>query len=188
MKHLSSENPPEETRNMECQYFIQKTNNPRICAKKVPRENNFLWECWFPEYEFHYCNQHFKMLKTKIITQIEGSERTKYLEHQPVSVFYNLISNWNEIKKVQMCSILQYQIEEMRDRRDGPLDKNGAGLTEVEEKTNPHNCPICLGHFLSKKVVFLECTHLLCKGCLRKLQKYKRTSQKCPICRYPIRN
>ena len=161
---------------MACQYYIKKTNNPRICSKKVPPTNNFLWECWLPGYKFHYCNQHFKMVQTKIITQIEGIG-AKDLQNQPVSCFYNLISKWDEYKKAQMASILQTQTQK---------DKIDDGVRNEEKVPSlSQECPICLESF-KNNIIFLECAHPICNGCLRKLQRRRSANQQCPICRHPF--
>ena len=55
-----------------------------------------------------------------------------------------------------------------------------------ESKSIPEQkqeCPICLEQFPSKNMIFLECAHALCNGCLRKLEN-RNVKQQCPVCRH----
>ena len=192
-----------------CHYYIKKTNNPRICTKKICRSNNVL--DLSPSAFLPLCNQHCKIIQRQIITQIEGD----CIGSGPNFTFYPIerfINKWDEYKITLMLSMLQNRKDEFdrikslkpwnsRERKvtfaiDGEvkfIEKIDSKLQESIKTGTPVNiipkpqkeCPICLDQILIKKMTFLTCAHALCTKCLRKIQN-RNVAQRCPVCRHHL--
>jgi len=180
-----------------CHYYIKKTNNPRICDKKVYLSNNVL--DLSPSAFLPLCTQHCKIIQKQIITQIEGGGW--------VNDFSRLINQWDEYKITLMMSILQNRKDEFgriikssppinpRERRvtfavDEVKFIEEISESEILDASPVHvipgpqkECPICLDQILIKKMTFLECAHALCNKCLKKIQN-RNVAQQCPVCRH----
>ena len=185
---------------MGCEYYIKKTTNRRLCDKKVCRSNNVL--DLSPSAFLPLCNQHCKIIQHQIITQIEGGGWVNDID------FSRLVNKWDTYKITLMISMLQNRKDEFariikssppinpRERRvifddevkfieeiseSEILDRNNDSPVNVIPEPQKE-CPICLDHILIKKMTFLECAHVLCNKCLRKIQN--RNVPQCPVCRH----
>ena len=87
-----------------CRYYIKNTNNPRICKKKPPANNNF---CEQGVSGLHMCNHHFLMVQKQIVSTIgRGVDRRSPFD------FNQIIAQWDEYQLTQMNSLLQFRKEE----------------------------------------------------------------------------
>ena len=174
-----------------CQYYIKKTNDPRICGKKSyiifgedddEADTGFLsllfpvgFECSGPS--LWLCRKHYKMLENqtkKLKARTSGiSEKViaSSLLHSHLKEFQQKISvddakhDEPEVRFIEIKTedeILASKFEEAKN------DGRYIDLTEDESKKY---CPICIENFLPQNVIFLDCSHTVCKKCFFHIKK-----------------
>ena len=96
-----------------CQYFIKKTNNPRICAKNSTHtKSSFLAQNLRSELDFdiHLCSKHFGMIVDQIKKKITHSAFFNFrYDHSLFSPQFG--HNTNEWKFFQLVSVLENCLE-----------------------------------------------------------------------------
>ena len=187
---------------MTCEYFIQRTNKPRICGKKsyiVLGENDdkndtdtgyislyndttgFLslvfpvhFKCSGPSLQL--CRTHSTLLEKQ--TKIKAA-RTPGISEKVIATsllhfhleFQQKISvddakhDEPEVRFIEIKTedeILASKFEEAKN------DGRYIDLTEDESKKY---CPICIENFLPQNVIFLDCSHTVCKKCFFHIKK-----------------
>ena len=138
-----------------CQYFIKKTKNPRICAKKSSyNKSSFLggvcpeqknqFGVNDPEFELHLCSNHFGIISRQISQKISYSTFFDFRYGGPefgLSPRYACPSQ--ESKLAQLVSLLTQRIEEFNrftrvSHRSSEPPLRGVSVDDVvfiEEKT-----------------------------------------------------
>lgn len=95
-----------------CQYYIKKTNAPRICKKSGPLLNAFT-DQGMPH--LHMCNSHFWMVQREIVNTVGGPNYLTGARNRiPCGAkgfnFARISSQWDEFQLVQMYSLLQFHM------------------------------------------------------------------------------
>ena len=113
-----------------CQYYIKKTNNPRICCKNAPQSSSSFFcdrdrpvsdvhldSRIYLDSRIHLCNQHFKTVQTQIVNTISHVEfkncfTNNYFKNMSVRNFNQIVGDWDEYQIAQMISLLQFKKDE----------------------------------------------------------------------------
>ena len=91
-----------------CQYYIKKTNAPRICQKSGPLLNTFT-DQGMPH--LHMCDSHFWMVQREIVNTVRGPRNRIPCGAKGFNLA-RISSQWDEFQLVQMYSLLQLRMEE----------------------------------------------------------------------------
>ena len=180
-----------------CEYYIKKTNNPRICKKNA--------SSIFMEQGLHFdltmCTHHSWLVLRELVNTI-GNPKNRIPRKGRGFDFQSIFSQWDDYQIAQMCSLLQFRIEEYNRLSDeiqfiGEMSQNDLlergfeeakndgryiDLTESFEQKIDEYCPICLEEKYISNTTFLRCGHPICNNCL-KIFNTKRMAKKCPVCR-----
>ena len=188
-----------------CQYYIKKTNDPRICGKKSyiifgedddEADTGFLsllfpvgFECSGPS--LWLCRKHYKMLENqtkKLKARTSGiSEKViaSSLLHFHLKEFQQKTSVDDDpevrfIEEKTEDEILASKFEEAK------TDGRYIDLTAPDPVEHHIDCPICLEKISARNSTFLNCAHPVCNECLANMDRRSFVANECPVCRNPI--
>ena len=191
-----------------CQYYIKKTNDPRICGKKSyiifgedddEADTGFSsllfpvgFECSGPS--LWLCRKHFKMLENqtkKLKARTSGiSEKViassllhfhlKFQQKISVDGAKHDESEVRFIEEKTEDEILASKFEEAKN------DGRYIDLTGADPVEHQIDCPICLEQIPIRNSTFLTCAHPICNKCLANMDKRQFVANECPVCRNPI--
>ena len=118
-----------------CQYYIKKTNHPRICSKKSSHtKSSFLGQNLISKlnFELHLCSKHFGIIADQIRTTINPSAffNFRYGDSLCSPQFDHFTNEW---KFAQLVSILTQRIDEFN--RITRVSHNPDDVVFIEEKT-----------------------------------------------------
>ena len=118
-----------------CQYYIKKTNHPRICSKKSSHtKSSFLGQNLISKlnFELHLCSKHFGIIADQIRTTINPSAffNFRYDDSLCSPQFDHFTNEW---KFAQLVSILTQRIDEFN--RITRVSHNPDDVVFIEEKT-----------------------------------------------------
>ena len=118
-----------------CQYYIKKTNHPRICSKKsCHTKSSFLGQNLISKlnFELHLCSKHFGIIADQIRTKINHSAffNFRYGDSLCNPQFDHFTNEW---KFAQLVSILTQRIDEFN--RITRVSHNPDDVVFIEEKT-----------------------------------------------------
>ncbi len=192
-----------------CQYYIKKTNDPRICGKKSyiifgeddDEADNGFFSLLFPVgFEFSgpsllLCRKHSKMIQNQTkrlkarTSEIPEKVIASSLLHSHLKEFQQKISvddakhDEPEVRFIEEKTedeILASKFEEAKN------DGRYIDLTGADPVEHQIDCPICLEEIPVRNSTFLTCAHPICNKCLANMDKRQFVANECPVCRIPI--
>ena len=193
---------------MTCEYFIQRTNKPRICEKKsyivlgedVEENDTGFFSLIFPVHfkcsgpSLQLCRTHSTLLEKQ--TKIKAA-RTPGISEKVIAPsllhfhleFQQKISvdgakhDESEVRFIEEKTedeILASKFEEAKN------DGRYIDLTGADPVEHQIDCPICLEEIPVRNSTFLTCAHPICNKCLANMDKRQFVANECPVCRNPI--
>ena len=191
-----------------CQYYIKKTNDPRICGKKSyiifgeddDEADNGFFSLLFPVgFEFSgpsllLCRKHLKMIQNQTkrlkarTSEIPEKVIASSLLHSHLKEFQQKISVDDDkhdepevrfIEEKTEDEILASKFEEAKN------DGRYIDLTGADPVEHQIDCPICLEEIPVRNSTFLTCAHPICNKCLANMDKRQFVANECPVCRNP---
>ena len=188
-----------------CQYYLKRTNNPRICNKKAKYTKDVflkfgVCEKDMPDFDLHLCHKHFVTITNQIRRLMELHHPLSWTIYVPMKIKLEslllsvLVIDAPAFDDIALVQLDKRIISSKKDNDDEEKNEDEILAFKFEKAQRDGryidltvvkmSCPICLDNFLPQNVTFLECAHSVCKDCISDMMQHH--IRKCPICRHPF--